>query len=270
MSNRPNKLGGLGPPPPCMPPQPSRGNYGGFARRPVLLDLYCCAGGAAVGYYRAGFDVVGVDKEPQPRYPFRFVCDDALIYLRDNSSMYDAVHASPPCQAFTAGKNGRPERGFNHPRLIEPTRDALRASGKPYIMENVVGAPMDAPIMLCGTMFGLTVFRHRLFESNCFLMQPPHEKHTARIGFGGFCCVAGHGDAGKNVRVPADHRTKAAWEAAMGIDWMHKPELAQAIPPVYTEFLGRQLLLNVDQTINANPQLLHPVKTGGFRAGGIR
>ena len=210
-------------------------------RRPVLLDLFCGGGGAARGYYEAGFDVVGVDKNPQPRYPFRFVCDDALEYLAAHGGEYDAIHASPPCQAFTAGKNSRPEKGFNHPQLIVPVRDILQGIGKPYIIENVVGAPLDAPIMLCGTMFGLALFRHRLFESNCFLMQPPHEKHTGRIGFNGFCCVAGHGDAGKNVRVPADHRTKAAWEKSMGIDWMHKPELAQAIPPVYTRFLGRQL-----------------------------
>ena len=232
-----------------------------------------------MGYYRAGFDVVGVDKEPQPRYPFRFVQADALAYLRDNSGMYDAVHSSPPCQAYSIGGMMQPQNRGSHPQLIEPTRALLQASGKPYIIENVVGSPLNAPITLCGTMFGLKLFRHRLFDSNCFLMQPPHEKHVGRIGFDGFCCVAGTGDSNFKLggHVRANHRTKAAWELSMGIDWMQKPELAQAIPPAYTEFLGRQLwqligrqlLLNIGHAINADPPLLRPVETPGFRAGGI-
>jgi DNA (cytosine-5)-methyltransferase 1 len=207
---------------------------------PRLLDLCCCAGGAAVGYHRAGWDVLGVDLAPQPNYPFAFVQGDALQYLADNHSAFDAVHVSPPCQGYSRCAK-LPQCSRDYPLLVGAFRELLASFGLPYIIENVEGAPLQG-VNLCGTMFGLKVFRHRLFESNCLLMQPPHVKHGAqRIGFDGFCCVAGHGDAGKNVRVAADHRTKAAWSSAMGIDWMSKQELTQAIPPAYSEFLGYQL-----------------------------
>ena len=209
-------------------------------KRPRLLDLFCGAGGAAVGYERAGFEVVGVDIRPQPRYPFAFVEGDALAFVAAHGAEFDVIHASPPCQGYSVCAS-LPQCRKDYPMLIEETRRLLQASGRPFVIENVVGAPLVSPVRLCGTMFGLTLFRHRLFESNVFLEAPDHEAHTARIGFGGFCCVAGHGDAGKNVRVAADHRTKASWARAMEIDWMHKPELAQAIPPAYTEFLGGQV-----------------------------
>lgn len=208
--------------------------------RPVLLDLFCRAGGASVGYYQAGFDVVGVDIEPQPRYPFKFIQADALQYLTECGGCYAAVHASPPCQGYSVCAT-MPQCRKDYPMLIEPTRAALIKSGRPFVIENVVGSPLKNTIMLCGLMFGLKVFRHRLFESNLFLMSPAHVPHKGKvIGKGGYVCVAGHGDSGRG-RVPADHRTKAAWSAAMEIDWMQMHELSQALPPAYCRFIGLQL-----------------------------
>jgi len=214
-----------------------------LSRKPILLDLFCCAGGAGMGYHRAGFDVVGVDKKPQRNYPFRFVQADALEYLAECGRCFDAIHASPPCQEFSCTHSIHAENEY--PDLIEPTRELLVSSGKPWIMENVIGAPLVDTVTLCGLMFGLKVFRHRLFESNVFLMQPPHHSHKGkRIGKDGYCTPSGHGDNSTGL-VPPDHRRKAAWASAMGIDWMTKEELTQAIPPAYTEFLGRQLLLHL-------------------------
>lgn len=215
-------------------------------RRPLLLDLFCCGGGAAKGYHDAGFDVVGVDCDPQPRYPFMFVQADALEYLALHGLEYDAIHASPPCQRYSATarlKFTKAARGLALD-LVPPVREALVATGKPYVIENVVGAPLLNPIMLCGLMFGLKVFRHRLFESNVFLLEPHHEPHrNRRIGVDGFCCVAGHGDSGRaHRRVPYSRRSVAAWKVAMGIDWLNRDELAQAIPPAYTAYVGRQLI----------------------------
>lgn len=218
-------------------------------RRPRIVDLFCYAGGAGMGLYRAGFDVVGVDIEPQPNYPFEFVCADALGF---DLAGFDAVWASPPCQRFTrvqalgeARNGGYPD---THLDLVEPTRAVLRASGLPYIIENVVGAPLIDPITLCGKTFGLKVYRHRLFESNVALTAPPHEPHndsTPSAGNGkspkGFISVAGSG----GVRGMNAAEIVAYWSYAMGIDWMTRRELAQAVPPVYAEWNGRQLLAAV-------------------------
>lgn len=211
--------------------------------KPKLLDLFCKAGGATRGYQLAGFHVTGVDIRPQPRYAGdRFIQADALAYLADHWQEYDAVHASPPCQGYSvcAGMPWVKER----PMLIGAVRDLLRATGKPYAIENVPGAAkyMQAPVSLCGLSFGLKVFRHRLFECSFLLLAPSHLSHRGyRIGHDGFCCVAGGGDSG-NGRVPADHRTVAAWRRAMGIDWMTQGELAEAVPPAYTNFVGGYLL----------------------------
>ena len=146
-----------------------------------LLDLFCGGGGAAWGYHLAGFDdIVGVDNRPQPHYPFRFEQGDALECLAAHGQEYDAVHASPPCQAYSALKHLA--RG-DHPKLIEDVRGALQATGRPYVIENVVGAPLHFPLMLCGSMFGLEtdcgaqLRRHRLFESSVLLMAPGHCRH---------------------------------------------------------------------------------------------
>lgn len=206
-----------------------------------LLDLFCGAGGAAMGYHRAGFEVVGVDIKPMPHYPFEFHQGDALEYLAAHGAEFAAIHASPPCQAHTVlFPKQLHGRNYDHPDLIPQTRELLNKIGKPYVIENVVNAPMNTLIVLCGAMFGLRVYRHRQFETNAMLLQPPHPKHiipTAGKGYAPkdditFWTVTGH-----------IGNWKRAGEA-MGIDWMGADGhgLTQAIPPAYTEFIGRQLL----------------------------
>jgi DNA (cytosine-5)-methyltransferase 1 len=210
--------------------------------RPRLLDLFCGAGGAAVGYHRAGFDVVGVDIAPQPHYPFEFHQADALVYLDPEigielgDGLFDAVHASPPCQAYI--RSGVVAKDGRHPDLLGVTRALLDEMGLPYVIENVPGAPMRADVLLCGSMFGLEVRRHRWFESSMNL--PPwtltcdHSKPVAGV-YGN-----AHGAAGAwPGMLPSDLET---WQRAMGIDWMTTAELAHAIPPAYTEHVGGQLL----------------------------
>ena len=206
--------------------------------RPRLLDLFCGAGGAAMGYHRAGFEVVGVDIKPQPHYPFEFHQADAMTYPLEG---FDVIHASPPCQRYSRlslvrGKGKREE----HPDLIMRTRNLLEDSGKPFVIENVKGAPLDSPITLCGHTFGLKVYRHRCFESNILLVSPPHLRHPETCpsaGKGksksGFVSVCGHQGGGV---------TMDEWRIAMGIDWMTQGEISQSIPPAYTEFIGRQLM----------------------------
>lgn len=202
--------------------------------RPVILDLYSGAGGCAAGYYRAGFDVIGVDSMPQPRYPFRFIRADAIATLERYGHLFDAIHASPPCQAYS---NLRHMHGAKkYPMWIEPTRDALIALGKPYIIENVETAPLRKPITLCGAMFGLGVYRHRLFESNVPLIAPKHIEHTVPVADFGYV------EEGKRVTVAGKLGNLAYVSRCMGINWMTRTEIAEAIPPAYTEYLGRQLL----------------------------
>ncbi len=200
-----------------------------MAVRPQIADLFCGAGGAGVGLYRAGFDVVGFDIVKQPRYPFAFVQQDALTV---DLSGFDAVWASPPCQAFSIASKPHTDRKW--PDLLGPTRTHIE--DKPYVIENVVGAPLRTTIFLCGLMFGLKVYRHRVFESNCFMMGPLHEPHrdgparqNNQLSNKGFIIVAGH-----FTNLPYARR-------AMGIDWMKRDELAQAVPPAYSEYVGRQL-----------------------------
>lgn len=222
--------------------------------RPRLLDLFCGAGGAGMGYYRAGFDVVGVDIKPQSRYPFEFHQADALTFPIEG---FAAVHASPPCQAHTALKSMWNAR--EHPDLVAPTRTRLIESGLPYVMENVPGAPMGDYITLCGSMFGLGVDdaelrRHRLFEVSPPLLLIPRCQHGSRDTIG---IYGGHarnrrrtvGVYGEGVRDSVRKFDKGVADfgieqgrVAMGIDWMTTAELSQAIPPAYTEFIGRQLL----------------------------
>ena len=210
---------------------------------PRLLDLFCCAGGAGAGYHRAGFEVVGVDLEPQPHYPFEFRQEDALEVLSDPSLRwyFDAIHASPPCQAFTVYGNNKAHVKQDHPNLIPQTRRLLRATGLPYVIENVPRAPLEDPIQLCGTSFPpLEVRRHRWFESNVPLTAPPcdHGRLTERKYPGS--TNRPNGRTVCNIgewRVPHDQQMKA-----IDIDWMTVPELSQAIPPAYTEHIGRQLI----------------------------
>lgn len=214
--------------------------------RPRLLDLFCGAGGAAEGYRRAGFDVVGYDIEPQPHYPFEFRQVDALVGLRALlrwDHPYAAVHASPPCQGSSSLRAMWPDREY--PELIPPTRGLLRELGLPYVIENVPGAALREPVTLCGSMFGLRVARgwlrrHRLFESSFALDAPPcaHPPGERAVG------VYGHGGhAGKHRMLAGDEA-----RAAMGINWMNRDELAQAIPPAYTEHIGAALLATLSAT----------------------
>ena len=214
-----------------------------------LLDLFCGAGGAAVGYHRAGFsEIVGVDHKPQPRYPFGFVQADAVEFLAEHARDFDAIHASPPCQLFSTASFCRPRRE-QHADLLTPTLKLLHEIGGCWVVENVPRAPMRCfHIQLCGLMFGLKVFRHRLFGCSRLVFAPSHPTHRGKmLGVNGMVCVAGHGGQSSGFgnysrRVPADHRTKAAWSRGIGIDWMSRDELAQAIPPAYTEWIGRQLI----------------------------
>jgi DNA (cytosine-5)-methyltransferase 1 len=208
-----------------------------------LLDLFCCAGGAGLGYSRAGFEVVGVDISDQPNYPFEFLRHDAMALEPEFLSSFDAIHASPPCQSYSdlAKRNGN---AHEWPRLIEPVREMLRATGLPYIIENVEGAPLIEPVVLCGTMFpGLRVLRHRLFEANFPILTPPHGRHPKVHTFDRRKSHYGKTDEWRDfVQVTGGGNcTIAAARQAMGIDWMTKGEINEAIPPAYTELIGKQL-----------------------------
>jgi DNA (cytosine-5)-methyltransferase 1 len=229
--------------------------------RPLLLDLFCGAGGCAVGYHRAGFDVIGVDHRPMPRYPFSSVQEDALAVLERLASGktwrgyrardFGVIHASPPCQRYSHAIFCRPVAARLHPDLVTPTLAALEAIGRPWIIENVPRAPLGRGFELCGLMFGLNVFRHRRFASSALVLAPSHPGHGRhKVGYHGFACVAGHGGGTtprmrRQIRDGGSGGDKAAWSAAMGIDWMTRDELAQAIPPTYCEFIGRQLLAQI-------------------------
>ena len=217
-----------------------------------LLDLFCGAGGAAVGYSRAGFtEIVGVDIKPQPRYPFTFVLGNALEYVGEHGRKFDAIHASPPCQRYSQFGNivearlgHRPE----WPDSVPPTRKALKAAGRPFILENVVGAPIRHDLVLCGSLFGLGVRRHRIFEIEPprIILRPPCDHRKRPIGVYG---VKADGrrlwgtcyGEGNHPNLRAANSVEEA-RAVMGIDWMEWRELTEAIPPAYTEFIGRQLI----------------------------
>lgn len=203
--------------------------------RPKLLDLFCGAGGAAMGYYRAGFDVIGIDIKRQPRYPFPFIQGDALN-PPVNLSKFDAIHASPPCQKYSAATR---HLANDSPRLIEPLRILLKSVAKPYVIENVLGAPLKNPLMLCGLALGLAVKRHRFFESNLLLFSllcPQGHPGNWFVIFGHEVRDRRHGHA------PGRKNKLSQGRKAMEIDWMSRGELSEAIPPAYTEFIGKQLL----------------------------
>ena len=225
----------------------------------MLLDLFCGAGGAEMGYHRAGFDVVGVDIKPQPHYPFTFIQADALEFIskeleypsgemRTPVGYFHAIHASPPCQAYSTVTPLASRR--KHPDLIGPTRDVLQRTGRPYIIENVDGARhlLEKKFMLCGSMFGLKVWRHRWFE--CPTLRAGVDVRRCRhrgspidvSGTGGRRINRRANDHGGNTNKP---RNLAEARDAMGIDWMTRYELSQAIPPTYTEIIGKQLLQTI-------------------------
>ena len=202
---------------------------------PLLLDLFCGAGGCSVGYHSAGFEVVGVDINPQPRYPFEFHEADALEYLMEHYKDFDVIHASPPCQKYSriTKMNGTQD---NHPDLLQPTVDALVATSKPYVVENVPGSPMTNYLMLCGTMFGLRVFRHRWFMNNLGMMISPAScNHHSRSSNGGKNGDQRHPE-GEFITVTGSVSPIAKAKKAMGINWMKRHEIVEAIPPAYTEW----------------------------------
>lgn len=243
---------------------------------PRLLDLFCGAGGAAMGYFQAGFtEIIGVDIIPQPRYPFTFIQADALEFVEKHGDQFTAIHASPPCQAYSALKHLARK---DHQELVPATRKLLQATDKLYVIENVIGAPIHFPLMLCGTMFqletpcGAQLRRHRLFESSLWLLAPGECEHGPKtIGVNGHefrneatryaerQTISIHGEKARdrrrtisvtgstpqqNVERNRIRETFSVKDAqiAMGIDWMGMKELSQAIPPKYTEWIGRQLL----------------------------
>jgi DNA (cytosine-5)-methyltransferase 1 len=217
-------------------------------RRPRLLDLFSGAGGAAMGYHRAGFEVVGVDIKPQPHYPFEFHQGDAMTYPLNG---FDAIHASPPCQAYSVANNIH--QRDDHPDLVPATRERLKTAGVPWVMENVPGAPMRNYVVLCGLALGCNVKRHRLFEYEGFWLWGPPPCPKGHPGdwllvFGHTVLsrgkVTGKAKGGGNV-IRREHVGTERGREAMGIDWMNRDELSQAIPPAYTEFIGRQLLEHI-------------------------
>lgn len=208
---------------------------------PRLLDLFAGAGGCSVGYARAGFSVTGVDNRSMPRYPFEFIQADAMDVLADVEflSQFDAIHASPPCHDHSPLKSRSGDDGTGW--LLDATREALIASGVPYVIENVAGANMPTSMMLCGSMFGLRVYRHRRFEIDMrfgMLTIPSHPKHRVLTSTKK---RMRDWEAGLNVSVTGDIGTTIG-SLALDIDWMNGNELSQAIPPAYTELIGSQLL----------------------------
>jgi DNA (cytosine-5)-methyltransferase 1 len=218
--------------------------------RPRLLDAFCGAGGAAMGYHRAGFDVVGVDIKHQKNYPFEFHQGDALEFISEYGRGFNVIHASPPCQAFTTLKVMH--NAGTHEDLLTPCRILLEASGSVWVIENVPGSPVHHGITLCGTAFGLGVEvydgwrelrRHRWFESSIAMLGPTCRHRGATIGIYGDHARDRRRKPGvhRGIDFPDSDKLQLAG-SAMGIDWMNWRELSQAIPPAYTEYIGRQLI----------------------------
>ena len=229
--------------------------------------MFCGAGGAGMGYHRAGFEVVGVDINPQPHYPFEFIQGDALEYLAAHGHEFDVIHASPPCQAFSTMTKGRwQDRIGDHPKLIEPVRELLKFTRKPFVIENVEGARREliTPFLLCGTMFGLQtkagsqLRRHRYFEYSLGFIWTPSYQHNSGSAIGVYgggqnparkkpatIGVWGHVGGSSTRDGIAQFGTQDRRDA-MGIDWMTGKELSEAIPPAYTEYIGRYLMRHIE------------------------
>lgn len=219
----------------------------GVVTRPRLLDLFCGAGGAGMGYHRAGFDVVGVDIDPQPFYPFTFIEADAVTFPLDG---FDAIHASPPCQRFSTMGNRWKDSRAENPDHLTPTLERLRGLTTPWVVENVPGSapPLRPTLMLHGGMFGLRVNRPRLFESNVLIMAARSPRAVDAIG------VYGKGPDGRQLWKRSEYykrdgrllfrapRSLAEAQTAMGMDWADWHGTKEAIPPAYTEHIGAQLI----------------------------
>lgn len=223
--------------------------------KPLILDLYCGAGGAAKGYDDAGFLIVGIDIHNQPRYPYQYYQGDAIeemnnLLISGDIEMFQAIHASPPCQHYSVLSNCRPGLKDEHPDLIPSTRELLIRSGLPYVIENVAGAPLVDPVLLCGSHFNLTtdwepwgrvaLRRHRIFETNWKLPDPGPHDHSLPV-----IQVTGHGSNRNTHSTWGKGHAKAAKEA-MGISYMRRHELTEAIPPAYTAYIGKHLKKLID------------------------
>lgn len=204
----------------------------------IVLDGFCGGGGAGMGYHRGGATrVIGVDTDPQPLYPFEFIQADAFKYIADNFQKYDLIHVSPVCKRYssitkTAGTQD------SHPDQIAALRELLIWTGKPYVIENVPGSPLENPLMLCGTMFGLNIERHRLFETNPVIWFPPapcrHDKKVVKHGR--------RPDREKHYAAVSGHFSDVAFaQQAMEIDWLGQSGLSQAIPPAFTSWIYKTI-----------------------------
>lgn len=229
----------------------------------TILDLFCGAGGASAGYDDAGFEVVGVDLNPQPNYPYEFIQMDALDALRallDGDSLgirwqfdFDAIHASPPCQTYSVASRCRPGLASKYPDLVDPVRGLLDKIGLPYVIENVEGSPLRSPVLLCGSMFGASVLwngqryemqRHRLFEANWELQGPMRYPHA----YPSFP-VYGHGRQNYQTWFRGAPMAKMARQV-MQTPWMTRDEFCESIPPYYTAYIGTQLRQRIRSTRN--------------------
>lgn len=212
-------------------------------RKLKLLDLFCGAGGAAAGYLRAGFEVTGVDLDDQPNYPGEFIKADALTF---DLAGYDVYHASPPCQKWSVATPVRNGLKSSYPDYIPTIRNRFIATGRPYVIENVCGAPLVNPVVLCGSMFGLKIRRHRAFECYPVIWWPPMADGCRRYA-GVAKGVYSFGRGNRIISVAGHNYRAADGYAAMGIDWMtSREELNQAIPPAYTEWIGRIIAGRID------------------------
>lgn len=225
--------------------------------RPVLLDLFCGGGGASKGYYDAGFDVIGVDINPQPNYPFEFHQGDFRELFHTLKPRIDAVHGSPPCHAHSKGLlglNRKLGRSVDYPDFVSETQEMFDMSGLPFVIENVPGAPLRNPTVLCGSSFGLPIRRHRLFETSFSVDALPcdHTWQTERKYPSNRRDKNGIRQSSFVVQVYgiASKEAYSLWPDAMGIDWMNPKELTQAIPPAYTKYIGEFLLKSIE---NATP-----------------
>ena len=207
--------------------------------KPKCLDLFCCAGGAGMGYKQAGFDVTGIDIEPQPKYPFKFILSDAITYLKEHGKEYDFIHASPPCQGYSH-LTPKEHKG-NYEKLIDVLRELLNEIGKPYCIENVAGAKNELknPTMLCGSMFNLRTQRHRFFETSFPLVAPCNCDHS-EIPL--LVTTASKASREKRFALGMQPKTVKNAPLAYGIDWMDFKGLKEAIPPAYTKYIGEQWL----------------------------
>lgn len=224
--------------------------------KPLLLDLFCKAGGAGMGYSHAGFEVMGVDIEQQPHYPFTFHQADAVEFLKMlignflawlNLSDISAIHASPPCQKYTKSAKQWRKNGKNYPDLIAEIRSLLVETGKPYVIENVPGSPLVNPVVLSGGLFGMNVHRDRLFECSFSIDQP-------ELPLAGKPIKMGRPVKDGDIIQPVGHFSGVPYaRLVMGLPWMNQGELAQAIPPAYTEFIGRHLLSTLPANNGVQP-----------------